>query len=97
MKFALALSIVLMAAFSYAEQVRIPVGEQADAESVVKPQRGLSTTQVERKFGSPESKYGPVGQPAIYYWEYKDFTVYFENDYVIHAVSKLKSKTPVKK
>jgi hypothetical protein len=86
-----------LSAVSNAEVVRVPLGEQADDSSVVKPQRGLSTRGVEAEFGSPISRHGPVGDPAIYYWEYDQFTVYFEDSYVIHSVSKVKSKTPVKR
>lgn len=82
---------------SIAEVVRVPLGEQADLGSVVKPARGLSSRAVEAEFGQPVSRHGPVGDPPIYYWEYETFTVYFEDSYVIHAVSKLKSKVPVKK
>jgi len=80
-----------------AEVVRVPVGEQNDLNSIEKPERGLSTGSVEDRFGSPISRNGPVGHPPIYFWEYDQFTVYFEDNYVIHSVSKLKSKTAVKK
>ena len=86
--------LILMA---QADVVRVPLGEQSDLNSVVKPERGLSSRTVEAEFGEPLSRHGPVGDPAIYFWEYEQFTVYFEDSYVIHAVSKLKSKTPVKK
>lgn len=54
------------------------------------PERGMSKQQVEAMFGEPDSRHGPTGKPAIYYWEYADFTVYFEANFVIHAVSKHK-------
>ncbi|WP_028877363.1 hypothetical protein [Teredinibacter turnerae] len=54
------------------------------------PQKGLSKSQVEAKFGNPASRNGPTGTPPIYYWEYDAFTVYFEGDYVIHSVQKYK-------
>lgn len=95
--FAAVVFVFGFAALTHAEVVRVPVGEQADAGSVVKPERGVSSRNVERDFGEPISRHGPVGDPAIYFWEYDQFTVYFEDNHVIHAVSKLKSKTPVKK
>jgi len=88
---------VALSSGAIAEQVRVPVGEQADVGSVAKPSRGISARSVESQFGAPLSRHGPVGDPAIYFWEYDQFTVYFEDSYVIHAVSKLKSKTPVRK
>ncbi len=91
---AVLIAAILGGGHSIAEQVRIPVGEQNDAVST-KPAKGSSKAQVEAQFGSPESRRGPVGDPPIHYWDYKDFTVYFEGDYVIHSVSKFKSNTAV--
>lgn len=88
---------VLACGTTFAEQVRIPIGEQSDAVGIKKPTHGATKADVERQFGSPESRRGPVGDPAIYFWEYSDFTVYFESDRVIHSVSKVKSKTALKK
>ena len=51
------------------------------------PHRGLSKTQVETRFGEPSSKQGPVGTPAIYRWNYTNYSVFFENDIVIHSVA----------
>lgn len=50
------------------------------------PARGLIMEQVEERFGVPEAKLPAVGDPAITRWIYKDFTVYFEDRYVIHGV-----------
>ena len=55
------------------------------------PTRGMSMTQVERKYGAPSQKLSPRGggkphQPVINRWEYANFIVYFEHDHVIHAV-----------
>lgn len=51
------------------------------------PERGMTKSAVERAFGAPEQKRAPVGQPPISRWVYADFTVYFEGDYTLHAVS----------
>lgn len=56
------------------------------------PTRGQSKRQVENEFGAPLGKYGPTGDPSIYYWEYRNFTVYFEDSYVLHAVSNYRSQ-----
>jgi hypothetical protein len=92
----LAFAIVFASSISLAEQIRVPVGEQNDAISTQKPTRGLSANQVESQFGAPVSRHGPVGEPPILFWEYDQFTVYFEGDYVIHAVAKVKSNTPMR-
>jgi hypothetical protein len=55
--------------------------------SVRLPGRGMTMDQVEAAFGSPREKMPEVGDPPIIRWNYNDFTVYFEYQYVINAVS----------
>ena len=55
-----------------------------------KPGKGMSMRQVERKFGTPEKKLPATGKPPITRWIYADFTVYFEDKYVIHSVTQRK-------
>ncbi len=52
----------------------------------VVPQRGLLKADVIQQFGEPDSRHDAVGDPPISHWVYSDFTVYFENEHVIHAV-----------
>ncbi|WP_144401640.1 hypothetical protein [Isoalcanivorax pacificus] len=58
------------------------------------PERGMTKSAVERAFGAPGEKRAPVGQPPISRWVYPDFTVYFEGDYTLHAVSHQPPPTP---
>ena len=51
------------------------------------PHRGLTKVQVEVKFGQPNSRQGPTGIPAIYRWNYDNYSVFFEDNYVIHSVA----------
>ncbi len=85
-----AMTGTLVSGIATAEEARIPVGSTSAASQYqgALPQRGQSKDQVEAEFGVPDSTHGPSGQPPIYYWEYTNFTVYFESDYVIHAVVK---------
>ena len=86
-----ALSITLLGIHSLGacETIKIPVGQQADKIwSGESPARGITKEQVEKKFGRPISQNGPTGQPPIFFWEYPDFTVYFEGNHVIHSVIK---------
>ena len=39
-----------------------------------------------QRFGEPQQRLGPVGEPPISHWVYPDFVVYYEYDRVIHAV-----------
>lgn len=50
------------------------------------PIRGMTKAVVSRKFGLPENQSGPVGDPPIYRWDYADYSVFFEGDYVLHSV-----------
>lgn len=55
------------------------------------PQRGMSMSQVESKYGAPQRKLAPRGgdsakHPTINRWDYATFIVYFERSHVIHAV-----------
>jgi hypothetical protein len=49
--------------------------------------RGLSMDQVERRYGEPAQRIGAVGDPPISRWVYPQFVVYFEGQFVIHAVA----------
>ena len=62
-------------------------GVAPDASSG-RPTRGMTAASVESKFGVPQAKVAPVGDPPISRWEYQDFVVFFEYDRVIHAVVK---------
>lgn len=68
-----------------AEAVAIPLGQQGK-DTVQRPTNGTNKLQVEAVFGEPLSKHGPVGEPPISYWEYPNYTVYFEGDLVLHSV-----------
>ncbi len=50
------------------------------------PKNGLSTEQVEQRWGAPVNRSGPVGDPPITRWVYDDYSVYFEYDLVIDSV-----------
>lgn len=55
------------------------------------PTRGMSMSQVQRRFGAPQRKLDARGgdsarHPVIHRWEYPGYIVYFERDRVIHTV-----------
>lgn len=76
-------------AISAAELVSVPNGDgvMVKQSAVNVPSRSTTKSHVESKFGEPLSKTGPVGEPAIYSWRYSQFTVYFENNRVLHTVA----------
>ncbi|KYZ88207.1 hypothetical protein A3Q32_02105 [Alcanivorax sp. KX64203] len=57
------------------------------------PQRGMTQAQVRAQFGTPVDTRGPVGQPPISRWVYPDYTVYFENQVVLHSVTRPLNET----
>ena len=70
---------------STAQEPRHP-REDRPLFSVQTPARGMTMEQVVKNFGLPEQEHIPVGQPPITRWVYPQFTVYFEQQYVIQAV-----------
>jgi hypothetical protein len=69
-------------------------GIDVDKQSVdARPKPGMSMTAVESTYGAPSQRHAAVGgavaqQPPITRWDYPSFSVYFENDRVIHAVAR---------
>ena len=65
----------------------MPIGQHAAASAQLNvPQRGESKQSVSQRFGQPKSMSHSVGEPAISSWVYDLYTVYFENQHVIHSV-----------
>ena len=75
-----------------AEEIMMPEPEaeattpEAAEYSVKLPGRGMSMEMVLNRFGEASEKYAAVGEPPITKWTYKNFSVYFESEFVIHAV-----------
>lgn len=55
-------------------------------QGIPRPAAGMSQEQVVQQFGQPLERIAPVGEPPISRWVYDKFTVYFEHQYVLHAV-----------
>ncbi len=53
---------------------------------IARPDGGMTMDSVTQQYGNPGSVSGPVGEPPISTWDYGDFVVYFEDQYVIHSV-----------
>jgi hypothetical protein len=85
--------LLLAAAGAHADTLLLD-GIEIDRQTVeMRPRPGMSMTAVESAYGSPAERRGPVGgaiteQPPITRWDYPAFSVYFENDRVIHAVAR---------
>lgn len=80
---------------SIAEDIRIPIGEQAkDQIPVDMPAKGMSKERVRNLFGEPLEDVPAKGKPPISRWKYKEFTVYFDGTAVIHCVRNFQPKVP---
>lgn len=90
-------AVLLVAGVSFtvfAENIRIPIGQQTnDATEIKMPAKGSTKAGVSAEFGEPIEKVAPKGTPPISQWKYSDFVVYFEYDHVIHSVRVFKPKT----
>jgi hypothetical protein len=78
------LILLFMTSFAVADVLLIEEVRQTDNMAV--PQNGQTQAEVEARFGSPESKEGPVGDPPISHWTYPSWSVYFEYDRVLFTV-----------
>ena len=77
---------LLASPLTLADTVSVPVGQQSDRHNIERPKTGMSKAQVRKTYGDPNSTVGAVGTPPISRWIYKDFTVYFEYNHVVHSV-----------
>lgn len=68
--------------------------KQHAALDVPRPTRGMTMSEVESRFGEPREKHPAVGQPPITRWDYDNFSVFFEYEYVLHAVVQRKPQQP---
>jgi hypothetical protein len=82
----------LIAALGIALAAPVAWGQTAPGANTAAPSRGTPMTEVEKRLGQPMQIIPAVGQPPITRWVYDTFTVYFENDRVIHSVAN--DKTP---
>ncbi len=88
---ALSLMVLSYSQALFAEDIKIPVGSQMpELTDVARPKTGMTRTAVKTQFGEPAKENPAKGKPPISSWEYADFIVYFESDYVIHSVLKPK-------
>lgn len=82
-----AILLILIASLQvHAQVIKTPGSSAKVVVDSSMPHRGLTKIQVESKFGQPSAKSGPVGDPAIYRWDYDGYSVIFEDNYVIHSV-----------
>jgi hypothetical protein len=72
-----------------ADDIIIPIASQGSyLGQLERPALGQKRQQVIARFGEPTIRHPATGEPPISRWDYADFSVYFENDVVLHSVLK---------
>ena len=66
------------------------------AAGIPRPTYGMSMIQVKETFGSANKEYPAVGIPPITRWNYEKFSVYFEDNTVLHSVINKPAISPAK-
>lgn len=89
---ALVLSLWLQSSPSTADELYIPIGQQAQLSQL--PRNGQSSREVLEHFGLPQKEYPAVGKPPIIRWDYPVFSVYFEGTRVISSVVQHRPQYP---
>jgi hypothetical protein len=82
----LTLLALLLGGFGIVNAETLEMNGMSQDSAAARPTSGMTAESVEAKFGTPDARVAPVGDPPISRWEYKDFVVFFEYDRVIHAV-----------
>ncbi len=78
----------LASTVGYADTLLLDGIEMDATTASMRPKSGTSMTAVESTYGEPTQRHAAVGQPPITRWDYPGFSVYFENNLVIHAVAR---------
>jgi hypothetical protein len=66
----------------------------AAPDKITLPARGITKQEVQSRYGPPNTEVEPVGSPPIGRWVYDKFTIYFEDDRVVHAVNNKIKRQP---
>lgn len=86
------LSLIALAALTGPSGAETLLVDRARDPASNLPVRGLTTREVEARFGAPQQRLDPRGGqkrqwPTINRWVYPNFTVYFEKNKVIDMVT----------
>ena len=85
----LCLLVSLSSSLAIADEIIIPIASQGSyLGQLERPALGQRSQQVIDRFGEPVTRHRATGEPPISRWDYADFSVYFENDVVLHSVLK---------
>lgn len=80
------LAVLLLASVVVPASAETLLLDQVEATKGVGPHNGVTMETVRERYGEPQTREGPVGDPPITRWQYDGFAVYFERNLVIHTV-----------
>lgn len=82
------ITVIIACFFPLAASAQDPASPEEERPSTIgtMPTRGMTMEQVKKYFGEPDKVVKPVGEPPITRWIYDGFIVYFEHNYVLHAL-----------
>jgi len=81
----LVLSLALPGASPVLADVLLMEGIQS-APAINAPRNGITMERVRQQYGNPVTEHPAVGEPPITRWDYEDYSVFFENNLVLHSV-----------
>jgi len=83
----LILALIMLSPFGLqADVLKIEGGEAQVITNANVPTRGMTKSEVRKRYGEPSSKKAAVGQPPISRWDYPGYSVFFEHHIVLHTV-----------
>ena len=68
-------SLFLIAPFTTAETITLPIGEQTKQSAMELPVRSMNKQDVLRDFGDPQEITDAVGEPPISQWVYEEYGI----------------------
>lgn len=82
---------ILMAFCATASADRLLIEKVQSERGMDLPRHGITMDAVASRYGEPDRRVAPVGDPPITRWIYPAFTVYFEHRHVIDAVTHVRT------
>lgn len=82
---------ILLAFCATANADRLLIEKVHSEQGMDLPRHGITKDSVESRYGEPDRRVAPVGDPPISRWIYPEFTVYFEHRHVIDAVTHVRT------
>jgi len=80
------LTLILLVTTTLLQADVLLIEQVRHVEGMTVPENGQTQAEVEARFGPPNDRKPPVGDPPITRWDYEHWNVYFEYDRVLFTV-----------